>query len=61
MTHPSGQNDNAGGDLADSLENEHLVHIHIEQDPLKPISQERQHEQNVARSFLLQHNGSLGT
>ena len=56
MTHPSGQNDNTGGDLADSLENEHLVHIHIEQDPLKPISQERQHEQNVAIYDLLDEN-----
>ena len=56
MTHPSGQNDNAGGDLADSLENEHLVHIHIEQDLLKPISQERQHEQNVAIYDLLDEN-----
>ena len=56
MTHPSGQNDNAGGDLADSLENEHLVHIHIEQDPLKRVSQERQHEQNVAIYDLLDEN-----
>ena len=56
MTHPSGQNDNAGGDLADSLENEHLVHIYIEQDPLKRVSQERQHEQNVAIYDLLDEN-----
>ncbi len=56
MTNPSGQNDNAGVDLLGSLENEHLVHIHIEQDPHKRVSQERQHEQNVAIYDLLDEN-----
>ena len=35
---------------------ERLVHIHIEQDPLKPVTSERQHEQNVAIYDLLDEN-----
>lgn len=56
MTHPSRQNDNAGDGRADSSDAGRLVQIHIEQDPLKRVSPERQHEQNVAIYDLLDEN-----
>ena len=38
------------------VSDEKLVHIHIEQDPTKSISPERQHEQHVAVYDLLDEN-----
>ena len=56
MTQPTGQNDNIGDSQIEHEPQERLVHIHIEQDPLKPVTPERQHEQNVAIYDLLDEN-----
>ena len=56
MTYPYGQNDNAGDGRVDSSDAGRLVQIYIEQDPLKRVSPERQHEQNVAIYDLLDEN-----
>lgn len=56
MTQPTGQNDNIGDSQTEHEPQERLVHIHIEQDPLKSVTPERQHEQNVAIYDLLDEN-----
>ena len=56
MNHPSRQNNNTKDGKTDSSVAGCLVYIHIEQDQLKRISPERQHEQNVAIYDLLDEN-----
>jgi len=56
MASSSGPKDTDQTSAKEQDNTERLVHIHIEQDPQKPVRPERQHEQNVAIYDLLDEN-----